>query len=147
MKERSFTISVENVRKNNFIAVDGNAKLGGMKMFIENKIIFGKGTIAVSSDTTFRSLILEYLEPPSPVGSEITKDEYEKKTTLGKKIFTYRDDMNDLMNELKEVSSENPIIEFRGYLLDFSNFNPDSVRIVKEHLKKAIMGNPLTWAC
>lgn len=116
-------------------------------MFIEKKIIFGHGTVAVGADIALRILTLEYVKPPSPVGSTMTQEEYEAKTSHGKVFFNYKDDMKDLRDKLKEVSEENPLIEFRGYTFDFSLYNPESVNVVKRTLAKVMRGSTLVLAC
>lgn len=116
-------------------------------MIVENKIKFGYGSVAVGADRTMRILTLEYIEPPAPVGSQLKNDDYKNRTKLGKVRFCFKEDMRELRTELKSVSAENPFIEFRGYIFDFSNFNPDSVKTLDGMLVKVIMGDPLTWAC
>lgn len=116
-------------------------------MFVDNMILFGYGTVSVGVNVDFRELTLEYTKPPSPVGTKITNEEYKAKSKHGKVVFKYGKDMKELLEDLKQVTAENPIIEFREHVLDFSNFNHKSVIIVREKLIKAMTGNTLILAC
>lgn len=116
-------------------------------MIIENTIKFGHGTIVVGADRYSRTLTLEHTEPPIAVGSKVYPEDYDKLAKHEKLYFQYKQDMRVLMDDLKKVSAENPIIEFRGYIFDFTKFNPESVRVLEEKLLLAIMGNTLALAC
>lgn len=115
-------------------------------MIREKTIKFGYGTIAVLGNSTLRTLVLDYIEPPVEIGSSITS-EYNPIQRIKFNYDHKSRDMNDLYNNLNFVSAENPIVEFRGYQFDFSEFNPTSLQTLKSAVKNVLTGNLMLLAC
>lgn len=116
-------------------------------MIIQKTVKFGYGTILVGANRDSRELTLEYVEPPVAVGTKVRKEDLVGSVSHGKISFKYGKDMRTLQEDLKQVSAENPLVQFREYTFDFTNFNPSSVKSVQDMLIKAIMGNTLPLAC
>ncbi|KON87383.1 hypothetical protein AF332_11470 [Sporosarcina globispora] len=111
-----------------------------------NTIKFGHGTVLVYSSQLTRKVILEFIQPPKPVG-KLIKEDIEDVVVLDSITFDYGKDMKPFYEELQQVSENNTILEFRGYVFDFSNYNPASVEVLMGGFKRAITGNTLTLAC
>lgn len=94
---------------------------------IEGNILkFGFGSIAVGHDMDNYSLRISHTLDNGPVGN--TLDE-----RIGDIVyigFPFGDDFVLLENQLRTVSEENPLFHFRGYVFDFSHYNPVSVQMV-----------------
>jgi hypothetical protein len=98
----------------------------------DGTIIFGSGTIIVSN--TYNMLILQHVEPKQVIG-ESPEGEYDIIETIKIK---FQGDMIILKKHLLSVTVENPIVTIRGYILDFTNYNPTSVNIVLDAIKRLI---------
>lgn len=114
-------------------------------MFKDKTIKFGYGTVLVNSDEYFREVTLKYIKPPKEVG-EIILDN-KSFTVLDEIVFEFGKDMLLFYEELKQITPENTVLEFRGYKFDFSNYNEKSVEVVLRGFKRAIQGFLLALAC
>lgn len=97
-------------------------------MIIGNVIKLGYGDVVVSS-CGLGYMDFTNIKPPLEIGSTIRKDidiEY------GLRIKIYEDNDWELYDLIKTVNINNRIVEYKGYVLDFSNYNEESVRIVKD---------------
>lgn len=115
---------------------------------IEGNIIkFGYGTAILHGDSFTRVLTIKYMKPPKEVGTQLLPETYEEMELIEKLTFQYSKDMKDLLRDLDSINETNNKIDFRGYTFDFSNYNPKSVEVLKEHLKSVIRGFILALAC
>lgn len=109
-------------------------------MIEDNIIKFGYGTILVESNSFCKILIIKHIQPPVEIGNYLTEKE-EKDLELIQNIeFRYATDMKILYQQLLELEQYNYRLLFRGYVLDFTNYNPKSVDVFKKGLKKVIDG-------
>lgn len=115
-------------------------------MIKEKTIKFGYGTIAVLGNSTLRTLVLDYIEPPVKIGSTITSS-YKPIQRIKFKYDYNSNDMKEFYEKLNYVSSDNPTLEFRGYQFDFSEFNPTSLQTLKAAVKDVLTGNLMVLAC
>lgn len=107
-----------------------------------NIIKFGYGDVAVHGD--YMGFIeFTNIKPPLECGQTIT-DKVKKDLEIGLKIRIYGYDLQ-LYELMKDVSETNKIIEYKGYKLDFSNYNANSVGVVEEAALN--MANPMCLAC
>ena len=94
-----------------------------------NVIKFGYGDVAVYS-CGMGYVSFTNIEPPVECGQAITKD---MGITYGLSIKIYEDDLHDLYRLIRTVSENNRVVEYKGYVLDFTNYNQKSVDVVKKH--------------
>lgn len=105
-------------------------------MIKKREILFGYGTIAAHGNVVSKTLSFKSIQPPKEVGIEI-KDHCG---VLEEVLFKYGEDMKLLYGQVKSLTKENNQIEFRGYILDFSNFNEKSVAVVRKAISNVIYG-------
>ena len=104
-------------------------------MIKENRILFGYGTIAVNCMNL--ELILSEIKPPQEIGEGLTGKEYEVIQTL--RLKASFEELYDLKKDLFRVNkSDNKIIYFQNYILDFTEFNSKSVFVVLKAVDNAI---------
>ncbi len=111
-------------------------------MIIGNKIKFGHGDVAVMGDSLLERITFASMKPPLECGSRITSD---MDVEFNEKIIINGDGTLDLYNLIKTVNKNNTIVEYKGYVLDFSNYNEKSVEIVLKHSHNMI--NWMALAC
>ena len=106
---------------------------------------FGDGAVAITGSWIYRHVILTQIEPPVGVGTAVSDETLEKDGLYSVTI------KGSLLKELKEKVSEltGPIIlEFEDFILDFTNYNTESVRILKDKVDEAFRGcSQLALAC
>ena len=113
---------------------------------IENKVLkFGYGSIMVGQCDFTRTLKLSHIIPPLEVGQSVK--ESDNVTILETIEFKFENDMVDLLLKLTEIEEGSKQVEFRGYLLDFTNYNVESVNVLKKALNTVIRGWQLSLAC
>lgn len=104
-----------------------------------NRIIFGYGDIAVGS-CRCGFVSFTNIKPPQEVGTYI-----EENVELGLQVKLYELKPYGLISEIEKVNKDNAILEYNGYILDFSNFNEISLNVVKTHAKNTV--NTMLLAC
>lgn len=110
-------------------------------MIKDNIIKFGHGDVAVGS-CGMGYVSFTNIKPPLECGQSITKD---MDIEYGLSITIYEDCDWDLYNLMKTVNENNMVVKYKGYVLDFSNYNQKSVDTVKKHAFNTI--NTLVLAC
>lgn len=111
-----------------------------------NRIVFGYGTISVAGRQNNLSFI--EIKPPQEIGSLITP--YDKSIIyLNEIVITATIEEFEMLNTtlLKNDFTINKEIEFKGYILDFSNYNKKSVDVVLNKIRDAMGIYQLTLAC
>jgi len=98
-----------------------------------NTIKFGYGTIAVCSSCGVLRFI--WVEPPQEIGFNINMSELKRKRTIS---FEYDNDMYKLWRDLTILDELSYIVFFRGYLLNFKNYNAKSVEVIDKAVEKVI---------
>jgi hypothetical protein len=112
-------------------------------MIKENRILFGYGTVAVGH--RIGKLILTEIKPPQPIGYGI-KSEVEYLDTV--EITATNEEFDVLLKRLNNLENEViKEIEFKGYILDFNNYNKKSVHVVWEHTLNAQGISIMALAC
>lgn len=114
-------------------------------MIINKNIKFGYGSILIVSDWIAHKLTINHIDKIKPIGSS-TLEDIKDVNVIDKVEFKYNKDMYSLLHELENVSENNPIIQFRGYNFDFSNYNKGSVDVLKKQLLKVIQSRLLLLA-
>ena len=110
-------------------------------MIIGNTIKFGYGDVVIHTNRT-GYIKFTNIKPPLECGTSITSD---MSIEYGISITIYEDEILELYNLVKAVSEDNAIVEYKGYILDFSNYNEKSVEIVKKHAENMV--NWMALAC
>jgi hypothetical protein len=111
---------------------------------INGKVIsFGHGTIATFGSWLTKTLSLKSIDPPKEIGFEI-KGVYD---VIEQVKFEYGEDMKELYKQLQHITAENNQIYFRDYVLDFSNYNQKSVKVVLKAVSEVIYGSTMLLAC
>lgn len=95
-----------------------------------NKIEFGYGDVLVGFKAY--GLSIENVKPPLEVGQKVTPSEFKDYDISNTTIIPLNglDDLNKLCELIKSVTEDNPVVEFCGYVFDFSNYNRKSVEVV-----------------
>lgn len=106
-------------------------------MIKDNILYFGYGDIAVG-DTLDGHITFRGFKPPTIVGGDVPKDVDWLTDQI--KISVNKFSISEL-NRLKQKEDKRIVIG--NYILDFSNFNQESVNVIKRHL---ITAN-LAFAC
>jgi hypothetical protein len=119
---------------------------------IEGNVIYnGYGDVLVTCHHCYGGMFgnfalkLSQIEPPVEVGDSVYGKEYE----IIREIFipVSRQELSNLLNCLREIDSENCRITFKGYEIDFSNYNPKSVLVYIKALECAIANYLIPLAC
>lgn len=111
-------------------------------MIKENRIIFGYGTVMIGSNHGILSFT--WIKPPKEIGDPVNVDEVE---CIAELTFDFKEDFLKLKTDISKINSENSIINFRGCVLDFSNYNEKSVEALKIHLSVVINNMIICLAC
>lgn len=110
-------------------------------MIKDNIIKFGYGDVAVGS-CGMGYVSFTNIKPPLECGHSITRDmgiEY------GLSIEIYEDKNWELYELIKTVNESNNIVKYKGYTLDFTNYNQKSVDVVRKYARNTV--NTLALAC
>ena len=102
-----------------------------------NVIYFGYGDILVSSKSN--GLILTEIKPNQKIGSIPKEKDYEEIQTISVPInpgYT-----------LDSISKTNTSIEFGNYILDFSNYNEESIKVVQRAIDCVIANHYRMLVC
>ncbi|WP_080845616.1 hypothetical protein [Cytobacillus gottheilii] len=114
---------------------------------IKDKVIkFGYGTVLVGSNELLRTVELGFIELPNEIGMIYKQSDLGDTVTVDSVKFKYDADMPDFYKELENLSENNPIVEFRGFTFDFTKYNEESVKVVRNGFKNAIIGFRLALA-
>lgn len=102
-----------------------------------NRLKFGFGDIAVSSDMLTKTICFQQFEPLAKCGDEVSEGvEY-----IGNKIIlklSY-DDYCEFCKNLDLASNkEITEFEFKEYIFDFTNFNTESIKVCRSHAENAM---------
>ena len=116
---------------------------------INGKVIkFGYGDVGVGSCSITQRITFQQFKPPEKPGTKLTNDGYE---FVGDKILIIIKDENeysDVMNLLSQVRNKDiSDFEFKGYVFDFSNYNEESIKACKKHIKSAMNMYWFAMAC
>ena len=110
-------------------------------MIKDNIIYFGYGDVLVSSgynlDITFIGI-----KPPVEIGSRPKSGTYEEIERVKLKI-DFKD--KHLLDKIKTREWEQ--VKLDGYILDFTNYNSESVRVVKDGINRTISASLRLMAC
>lgn len=97
-----------------------------------NIIYFGHGTVGVS--VICHCLNLIHIEPPQVIGKVINDD--AKAVRQINIPFRKLSEIHELRALLSETSRyEHKRFVFKGYVFDFSNYNSDSIEVIRRCLK------------
>lgn len=110
-------------------------------MIVGNVIKFGYGDIAIfSSQQGWVDFI--NIKPPQLCGENLLEVEGVE---YGLKIRIEEDDLFDFLKVMKTVNEDNRVVEYKGYVFDFTNYNQRSVNSAIKGARN--MFNSLPYAC
>ena len=103
-----------------------------------NVLKFGYGDIATSHTIT-QKICFRQFKPPQKCGVKLNDViDIDKLEWIGEWIFidiSY-DEYLELLNKLDLVYKKEIVeFSFKGYVFDFSNYNKESIKVYKNHLK------------
>ena len=101
-------------------------------MIIGNTIKFGYGDVVVRSCDIRGIIVFTNVKPPQSIGEKLS-DKYLKSIEVGLEVTLTEDRPHELYELIRGVSKESSIVEYKGWTFDFTNYNEESVKIVKEH--------------
>ena len=106
----------------------------------ENKrIINGYGTVTVGASTHTNILKLEYIKPPQPVGESVDISEAGVVVMDKLKMRCTYDERSELLAKLREVTEQNNKFMFKGWEINFENFNIKSIEVWKDSATRMMM--------
>lgn len=108
-----------------------------------NVIKFGYGDVVVGG-CNLGYIEITNIKPPLECGQTITKDIY-KDLEIGLSVRIYEENTWDIYKLMRTVNENNRIVAYKGYVLDFSNYNEESVRVVKDASYRTV--NLMCLAC
>lgn len=114
-----------------------------------NRIEFGYGDVLCGVN----NIGVDYtnVKPPLEIGTCIKDTGLElEHFEIGKQVVIPLhglEDLNELCRLIKSVTEDNPVVEFGGYVFDFSNYNRKSVEVVLKTLNKPHPMWMMTLAC
>lgn len=97
-----------------------------------NTIEFGYGDVVVGVDQFKRCLIITNIKPPVACGTKFRKVEDTNDVEFGESIEIYEDNLHDIYNLVCTVNEKNKIVKYKQWIFDFSNYNKESVRVMKD---------------
>lgn len=111
-------------------------------MIKDNIIYFGYGDIAVGSTTNGYVTFREF-KPLQKVGSTLSKNDVEWVSEL---IAIHAESISNF--ELDKVKNQtNKQVNAGKYILDFSNYNNESVRVITSNRTRALRIMCMAFAC
>jgi hypothetical protein len=112
-------------------------------MIIGNKIISGCGTILVGANCD-GTIQVQHIDPNAVIGEDVT-EEFLKNVSI---VTTLRiKSLPDLLSKLRNVTEENPTFQHDNYIIDFSEYNEDSVQVWIRQTKRALNAIQMAFAC
>lgn len=111
-------------------------------MIVDKHIKFGYGDILVGHNSANGSVTFEEMQIPLTLGQSLVRREVQEIEVVSS-IEIIEDNEWDLYKLISTVNKDNRIVEYKGYTLDFTNYNEESVKVVKNHAFFAI---PIVFA-
>lgn len=113
-----------------------------------NWIKFGYGNVAVGCDPLARIVTFQQIKPPCECGSIINNDNNVEYIGQAVKIYFDINSYDYFMKKLSDVEARKiTVFRFDDYWFDFSNYNSESIKVCKKHIKNAIYYEILAMAC
>lgn len=106
-------------------------------MIEENTIKFGYGDIVVTSDVLCGTITFNYVKPAYEVGDKVNMTT-SKDMVVVSKITLIEDKPFEFSKLIKNVTVENTLVQYKGYVFDFSRYNEKSVEIVRRHAENMV---------
>ena len=109
-------------------------------------IYFGYGTILVSSSP--HTIHFAECKPPQKINSDVSSLSKDIETIQDAIICGQYKELKDCYDQLENIgNSDLRQVKLDDYILDFTNFNPKSVEVVRRHLCIAMYILQLGLAC
>jgi hypothetical protein len=114
-------------------------------MILDKTIKFGYGSILVGYKNGF--VTLEHIKPPKEIGKSLLSQDVTDIVTINKVKFQCDLDMFSLIKKLDGINEQSLKLEFRGYVFDFTKYNPKSLEAVRSGFKHALSEYQMVLAC
>ncbi len=121
-------------------------------MIKDNIIYFGYGDIAVGCNKLSGDITFQQFKPPQDIGGHVDPniENFEYLSELITLNFNTRDYMT--LSNIANLITETKIYNLNDYILDFTNFNQDSVNVVLKYMRfglqiKEDMTTNLCYVC
>lgn len=111
-------------------------------MIVGNVLKFGFGDVGVECDKIREEMIFKNIKPPQEIGTTLYP---ELDIEYGETIRFKEDHPYEFYKLIKTVNENNRIVEYKGYVFDFTEYNQDSVNVVLKFAK--LMVNISIYAC
>jgi len=107
-----------------------------------NTIYFGYGDVLVGSKPFSNHITLKLIEPPKEIGSSPEIGTFTELQQITLKVDSGH--LSKLMSINLQIVTD---FEIDDYILDFSKFNKDSVKVVVDCIFNALYGDGFCLAC
>lgn len=95
-----------------------------------NVIEFGYGDVVVGVDPVKGCITIANIKPPLECGTTIKRG--DNSLEYGTTVEIYENEIHDIYNLICTVNEENRVVKYNNWIFDFSNYNEESVRVVRE---------------
>ena len=115
-------------------------------MIKENRIMFGQGTVLVGASTLPAAISFRSSITARAVGMLVKSgsEQIDKTVSFALNIERYA----ELSQKLLQVENrEVDVFSFCGYLFDFSNYNLESVRVIRDHARATMTNYLVARVC
>lgn len=114
-------------------------------MIKENRIVFGYGTVVVGSSNTSAAISFASSATAHPVGERAAPNS-ERQDFVSIQLDMKR--YEELLEQLSHVEKrEAETFSFCGYTFDFSNYNPESIHVIRKKAFDAMSPQLIAQAC
>lgn len=94
-----------------------------------NVIEFGYGDVVVGVLPYRKCITITNIKPPLVCGSRLTD---VNAVEWGKTIEIYEDNLHDIYKLIQTVNEDNRVVRYNDWTFDFTNYNKESVRVVRD---------------
>ena len=104
-------------------------------MIVGNVVKMGYGSVAVGS--AMDKLTFKYIKPPQEVGAKVDLRKGDVEVVgYELRVSVDLDDIRYLQEKCAKVADRTiTMFEYKGIVLDYSNYNPKSIDVLLEHLE------------
>ena len=115
-------------------------------MITENRITFGQGTVLVGAALLASEINFRATKDAHTVGELVDHEIIQTGRTIS--IPLNLQSYSELEDKLKQVEErKTDTFSFCNYVFDFSYYNPESIRVIRMHAKKAVQAYCVALAC
>lgn len=109
-------------------------------MITGNVLKFGFGDISVGVNKLQQRISFQNIKPPQEIGTNVEDDSLYGERIIFAETYPY-----EFYKLIKTVNENNRVVEYKGYVFDFTDYNQDSVNVVLKYAKEMV--NIALYAC